>query len=136
MRRPTKKRELYRWHTAAMHGDNPPIHEDEPHCGWFRTRLVRDGVPVPAVIWMEQPVDSSGALDGDEYLRCKIHNKEVDPYKAWTWLCKDPISEATYNYMRDLLAWAAEHAPDSPEANPHLSIQWGKVPAHSFGDDQ
>lgn len=136
MRRPTSKRDLYRWHTAALHGDNPPIHEDEPQCGWYRTRMVRGGPLVPAIIWMEQPVDQAGALSGDEVLRARIHNKDVDPFKVWTWVCKEPISEATYLYMRDNLAWMAEHEPDSPEANPHLTIEWGKVAAHSFGDEQ
>jgi len=136
VRRPTPRRELYKWHTSAILGGHPEIHDGDPQCGWYRTRLVKGGPYVPAVIWCHQPVDQSGRLTDDEVFKCKIYRKVFDPMTAWTWLAHDPITESAYLYLYQKLEWAAIHEPDSPEANPDFTIQWGKIAPHRFTKEQ
>lgn len=106
MRCPTTLDEAYAWHRAALAGDNPPIHGDDPKCGWFRRKMVKDGGWVPARIWLYQDIDqSTGLLADDERLLCEVDGKSVDVFDQWTWLAGNPISERDY---RDLDAARSE----------------------------
>ena len=83
-----------------------PTHEDEPHCGLFKKRLVARGPWVPASIYVERTVcPDTGELLSDERLRCEINGHDADPVEAWTWLARFPISQSEYD---DLVTFSKE----------------------------
>lgn len=149
LRQPSDRVALYAWHTDALEAlaesrcDNlkdaardhfelcPPIVEAEPACGWYKLRLHRDGVFVPARIYLEQRVGETGELLADEVLRCQIGDDMVDPVQAWPTLCSRPIPAAEYAYLVALRAWARTSAPDQPQAAETRAIDWltVKLPA-------
>lgn len=112
--------------------DEPQAFTDEPHCGWFKRRLVKGGPFVPARIWTYQPTDDEGDLVGDEVMQCEVNGAYADPVEAWSWICGNPITEADFNYLTAALKWSAEHAPDEPMANVKQKIDWLKVPTPTF----
>lgn len=132
MRRPTDITTLYAWHMAALAGEEPAITED-PQCGWYARRLVKGGPLVPARIWLEQDVnEATGELHSDEMLRCDVAGRAEDPFEAWTWLARHPISEGDFNYLTEDSYWAAWHAPDDPVANPRQPIDFLTAPIPEF----
>lgn len=136
MSKPTPYEKLYAWHTNALRGvlaDEPLEYNEEPECGWFQRRLVKDGPWVPARIWMYQPVDpDTGDLVGDEVFQCEVNGRHADPYTEFFGLSGHPISEAHFNYLTAAIAWSAEYAPDEPRANPYRPVDWLKVPPPTF----
>jgi len=115
MRQPTLLVRLYAWHRAALTGKVVPIHEGEPQCGWFKTRMVKSGPFVPASITIQREVDENGELASDELLVCEVNGERRDPARAWLSICKNPISRAEYLELQDLQRrhpeMAATHAP-------------------------
>lgn len=115
IRQPTPVSRLYAWHRAALAGAPVPIHEGEPHCGWYKTRLVKGGPFVPASISIVRDVDEHGELTCDERMVCEINGEPRDPRRAWLSVCKRPISRAEYLELKDLQRrhpeMAATHAP-------------------------
>lgn len=138
MRKPTPHEELYAWHANALlgvFGEELGLHGEEPECGWFKRRLVKGGVEVPARIWMYQPINEEGELVADEVLQCEVDGQYADPYEAWSWLCGNPITEAEFNYMMARKDYAVHHAPHEPAANPREKVDWLRgVPTPTFGD--
>jgi hypothetical protein len=80
----------YDWWRRTLSGEQLPITADEPMCGFYRTRLQKDGPFVPAAIWWED------VEDGDQQLVCTVEKQVADPHDRWIWLCKNPITEAAY----------------------------------------
>lgn len=115
IRQPTPVSRLYAWHRAALAGKPVTIHEGEPQCGWFKTRMVKGGPFVPASITIQREVDENGELTSDERLVCEVNGERRDPVNAWLSLCKNPISRAEYLDLKDLQRrhpeMAATHAP-------------------------
>lgn len=115
IRQPTPISRLYAWHRDALAGKPVAIHEGEPHCGWYKTRLVKGGPFVPASITIQREVDENGELASDERLVCEVNGERRDPVKAWLSICKNPISRAEYLDLQDLQRrhpeMAATHAP-------------------------
>lgn len=137
MSKPTPQDALYAWHANALltdveRDDRYPT-TDDPQCGWFQRRLVKDGIMVPARIWMDQPTDDEGDLVADEVLRCEVNGEYAKPEDQWTWLCGNPIRESDFHYMMARKAFAEEHAPHEPAANPRQPINWLDVPTPTFG---
>ena len=129
MRQPTPKSEIYAWWRAALAGGNPPIHEGEPNCGFFRRRLVKGGPWVPAAIWLDQDIcDATGQLMRDEQLLCLVAEKMADPYFHWTYLAGNPITEQEYNFMIARQEYAVTYQPDTPHANTSKPIDLLKTP--------
>lgn len=105
-RAPSSHRKLYAWHASAlahvekcgsMKGFEGQIIADEPQCGWFRRRLVKNGPWVPARIFYEHPInDETGELEGDEVMRCEVGGERRNPADEWTWLAGHPISQEDY----------------------------------------
>jgi hypothetical protein len=91
---------LLKWHRAFMRGENPPMHDADPQCGWYRTQMVKNGPWVPVEIWCDRDIDESGELEGPEILRADAFGKEVDVDEIWTWLT--PISRQEFNELRDM----------------------------------
>lgn len=109
MRRPSTPAERWAWWEAAVAGRNPPVHEDEPHQGYFATRRFRygqwaRGPLVPARIWWvaDQIDPETGELLSDEECRAEIDGQRANPWRAWTWLAKRPISEEEFQWLTAL----------------------------------
>ena len=123
MRRPTPVAALYAWHRAALAGRPVQIHEDDPQCGWFKTRMVRGGPFVPASISIEREVDENGDLASDERLVCEVNGERRDPVNAWLSICKTPISRAEY---LDLQALRRRH-PEMAATHTQLRLRAGQI---------
>jgi hypothetical protein len=111
---------------------------DTPVVGFYTTRLVKNGPPVPIEIWFGQPI-----VDGEEQDRsprwCVAINGEtdrlerddgtgyrcrvaLDPMQVWPHCARDPISADEYRFLLRRRAWALEHAPDHPAARPRQPV--------------
>ena len=105
IRQPTPIATLYAWHRAALAGLRPPIHDGEPRCGWFKTRLVKGGPFVPAVIRIDRDIDpDTGELLNPERFICEVNGQPRDARDAWASLCKSPISRDEYHDLQRLQA--------------------------------
>lgn len=103
IRQPTPFAQLYAWHRAALAGHRPPIHDGDPQCGWFKTRLVKGGPFVPASISITRDIDpETGELASPERLICEVNGQPRDPVSAWSSICKSPITRAEYRALQDL----------------------------------
>lgn len=132
MRIPTPREQLYAWHKDAMDGLEP-ANDGTPRCGWFKRKLVRGGVFVPARIWVVQEVcPETGELLSDELMQCEVNGAFADPEDAWSWICAYPISEQEFRFLEASSQWAREHAPQEPMANPYQRIDWTAVPTPTF----
>lgn len=107
MRQPSSPAQRWAWWEAAVRGDNPPVHDGEPHAGYFAVRKFRygdwrQGPFVPARIWWEPgEIDpETGELMSDERCCAEVDGQPVDPWRAWTWLARRPISEREWQYLR------------------------------------
>lgn len=119
MRRPTPVAKIYAWHRAAIAGMRPATHEEEVQCGWFRTRLVRNGPWVPARIWLHREIDiATGELTCDEVHRGEIDGREYDALYVWSRVSGKPISKAQWEALREtqvaIPEMAATHATIAP----------------------
>lgn len=94
----------YDWWSNKISGGNPPIHEGDPQCGYFKIRdrrgLNKDLAPVKrpwiaASIWR----DSNGQL------RAEQAGVEVPLDRAWPWIAKHTISYADYSYWHENEKW-------------------------------
>lgn len=105
IRQPTPISTLYAWHRAALAGLRPPVHEGEPQCGWFKTRLAKGGPFVPAVIRLDRDIDpATGELASPERIVCEVNGQPRNAWDAWGSLCKSPISREEYRDLQDLQA--------------------------------
>ena len=130
MRLPTPKDVVYHWHAQALAGLAPAI-DDTPHCGWFKRKLVKGGVYVPARIWMVQEVDEeTGELLSDELLQAEVNGAYADPEEVWSWICANPITEAEFNYLTARIAYALRNEPEDPFAQAKTPISMNKTPLH------
>lgn len=130
MRMPTPRDQLYAWHTAALRGLQPVI-DNTPQCGWFKRKLVKGGVFVPARIWMFQDIDpETGELLSDELLQCEVNGAYADPEDAWSWISSNPITEQEFRYLSARIDFALRHEPDDPFAAPTKPIDLNATPLH------
>jgi hypothetical protein len=135
IRRPIPQAELYAWHTQALIdvGFGLLSIPNVPEAGWYKRRLVRGGMFVPAKIWLEQHIDpETGELIADSRWLCEVANIRKDPDEQWEWLSGHPISEADFRFMMAERCWAAEHAPYDPVANPRKPVDWRTAPLPEF----
>lgn len=134
MRTPTPHRLAFAWHSNALKGvsaDEPVEFTEDPECGWFKRKLVKNGPFTPCRIWLEAEIDeATGELLAPEELLCEVNGARADAEDQWPWLCSNPISEAEFNYMEALRRHAAWHEPDHPMANPRKPIDHLTTPLH------
>lgn len=71
----------------ALKGIQGPIHENDPQCGWYRTRPRRGYVSLPVRIWRDP---ASGLMNAER------SGKSVDPCDVWTWCCLNPVSREAF----------------------------------------
>lgn len=96
---------------------------DEPRCGFYKRRLAKGAVFVPARIWLEQDIDpDTGELLADEVMRCEVNGREADPDEQWSYLAGNPITEQEFKYLSARNEWAQAHSPHDPAASPREPI--------------
>ena len=109
MRRPSTPAERWQWWERAVAGDPMPIHDGEPHAGFFKVRRFRygewtKGPFVPARVWWESgEIDpETGELLTPEICRAEVDGRPENPWRAWTWLARRPISEDEWKWLKAL----------------------------------
>lgn len=112
MRTPTPIDDQLLFWRNAIAGRAQAIHEGEPNAGWYQTRLVARGPWVPVRIWLEQPVDDAGELEGPEILRCTVDGEIKDPVAVWVHCADRPIAEHYFAYMAALRSWQKINEPE------------------------
>lgn len=127
MRTPSDTVAALQWWRDALAGKKPAI-TNEPHCGFFKRRLVKGGAWVPAKIWIEQLIDQDGELTAPETMRCEVNGRARDAEDQWLWLCTHPIPQSEYLYLVSLSSWAQQRAPQDPAASPSSSVDFNDSP--------
>lgn len=123
-RTPTPDAVLYNWHTRALRGEKLPVHESEPHCGWFVRSYSYRGLLYPCMIFMQREIDEeTGELLSDEVLRCtvtrpgdgwpSITGHEADPLEEWTYLARMPISKSEYHALMTQILFSHKYTGPS-----------------------
>ncbi len=128
MRQPTPLAVLHAWHSAALRGLHP-VNDGTPRCGWYKRRLVRGGVFVPARIWMVQDIcRETGELLSDEVLHCEVNGVPADPEDAWAWISGHPVTEQEFRYLAARIDFAIRHEPQDPFAMPSRPVDINRTP--------
>lgn len=101
-----------------------------PEPGFFEVRLrKRPAVWVSAIIYRPCPIEwepeTLQAIDRWSHLEAEINSEPVDPERVLR--SGHRVSMARYLYLRDDREWARQHAPQSPEANPHQAVDVGEL---------
>lgn len=123
-------------HTDLMAG--MAASPNEPIPGHYKRRLVKDGVWVPARVWVEDPKDpatgdvlrdpETGELMADQRICCVVWGEggatEVDAFDVWTWLT--PITKAAFDSMVATMEWA--RGTTAPEGNPQQAVDLRRAP--------
>lgn len=106
-------------------------------------KLVRNGVRVPVRIWFGAPVVDGEELDRSPRWCVEIDGrtdrteKDADGYRcrvpldvldAWPYCAREPITAAEYAYLVAHAAWARDHAPDHPKAEPRKPVDFNTIP--------
>ena len=95
MRKPSSFATLYQWWRSALNDPDAPRHEGNPQCGFYKTKLVRNGPWVPVEICCHREIDhETGELASDEKLVCSVAGERRDPGAIWSFL--RPISRAEF----------------------------------------
>jgi len=127
MRQPTPDSVLYAWWNAALRGERPPVHDGEPHCGFYRRKLVKGGPWVPAMIYVEADTDGdTGELTSDERFACLLNGKPANAHVQWSWLCGNPITLAEYRGLQH------QHNAMRDETQPSRSLDLLRVAPPAF----
>lgn len=105
---------------------------DEPQCGFYKRRLQKGAVFVPARIWREPETDIAGEPTGKDVMRCEVGGKARDPNAEWTRLAMNPITEADFRFETADSEHAKKWRPGDPKATPHVPIDLTKAkPPHN-----
>lgn len=102
----------------------------EPVAGWYRHKLRSGAVAVGVRIWWGPPADPVTGEEMDRSPRWQAHcnGRYVEIDRVWPQCAGAPIPEAEYDYLTSLQVWGEQHAPASPEANPHKPVNWLTAP--------
>jgi hypothetical protein len=101
---------------------------NDPQCGWYRRRMVKNAAFIGVAIWLEQDIDEAGELVNPPMLRCLRLGKLIEPLEEWSYICQRPIPYPDYKYMIDYAAWAAQYKPDDPACNPFRPVESISMP--------
>ena len=118
MRAPTSAEDKWDWWERAINGEEVTILETEPQCGFFKVRKFRygewpKGPWLPARIWMEQDIDPiTGELLSDEIFRMQINGRDVNPWTAWTYVARHPITQTEWEWLRAMAPLRASKIPN------------------------
>ncbi len=95
-------------------GERVAVYEDTPECGYYETKLVRDGMYVPLKLVLKSTVDDGGELTCDEVVVARINGEYRPASDYWPWCAKHVITEPRYLEMiaSTLDAETAGNPPD------------------------
>ena len=115
IRQPSTYVQLYGWWLDAVRTGLVAMVEDEPPCGFYKTRKVRGGPWVPVQISVLRILDGFGELADDERLVAQegVDGQKFRAERIWTSL--RPISREEYDALieahRTDPVYQATHAP-------------------------
>jgi hypothetical protein len=100
------------------------IRVDQPQAGFYTTRLARRALPVPVRLAFTQPVVEGRKLDRSPRWVVVIDGRlsDDDVFETWAWCAGHPIARSEYRFLLRRRAWAHQHAPEHPAANPREPI--------------
>jgi len=91
---------------SALAGERPPMHESEPWCGYFKTRVPNAREKAPRGRWPMMACaifrDEAGNLQGER------GGKLVPVEWLWPYVAKHPIPYETYAYWHQHERWPEE----------------------------
>jgi hypothetical protein len=126
----------YAWHNAALADTRAGVEitvTNEPQCGWFKRRLAKGGVYVPARIWLVGIIDpETDELMSDELMACEVAGEMSDVDDEWTYVCQHPITENEFRYMEATRIYCALHEPKHPINAPRTPVNWLTSPIPEF----
>lgn len=96
----------YDWWQAMLKGEKPPIHENEPQCGYFKVRDRRGLNADKAAI--KRPFIAAAIWKQDGEFHAEIAGEPVHMERAWPWLARHPITYETYHYWHTNERWPEE----------------------------
>lgn len=100
---PRHEQDDFSWYADAIAGKNPPIHDGQPQCGWFRSRRNKNDRWLPTVIYRDTETGKLVAARGfaadapnvaPEHVYQAIDIKQVWPWVAENWVTWEAFDEA------------------------------------------
>lgn len=98
------------WYHAALVGKNPPIHEGEPRCGYFKVRDRRGLNKKLAAIKRPFIACAIWADPASGELKAELAGAPTAPDSLWPYCAKYPIPYETYAHWHQNEAWPQEAA--------------------------
>lgn len=107
---------------------------EEPRAGFYKKRVVKDGVYVGIRIWFGQPLDPDTGEVMDRSLRWQatLDGQLVDLESVWPWCGRDPIGRSEYERLLQLRQRSAPDDQSDPFANPRQPINLLTAPLPQF----
>lgn len=121
MREPVAIGQALTWWRAAI-AHYPDTVPADPQPGYYKTRLAKAAIMVPARIWLVQDVGEDGELLDDVGIVCLINGEPADAFHWWPYLAGRPITYQEFRYLSARNAWAENYAPDDYAARPRERI--------------
>ena len=104
--------------------------------GFYKTRLVKNGPYVPAVIYQSCPVmpcnddvatsEWFSPLERSRPLQALVDGQADDVEKLWVF--GEPIEQLEYDFMMKNAEWCRKYAPKDPIAQPYRSMNYNQIP--------
>ncbi|WP_420137862.1 hypothetical protein [Sphingomonas sp.] len=93
---------------------------ETPVAGFYRMRLRSGGVFVAVKLWHGLPLDPEtlDELDRAPCWNALINGAWANVTDAWPRCADEPVDAQEYAFLLSRVGWAAQHAPDSPVADP------------------
>lgn len=97
---------------------------DTPVAGYYRMRLRSGGALVGVRIWHGAPLDpvTGEVMDRSYRWQALANGAPIPLERVWPKCAAEPIALSEYQYLSSVQAWAKQHAPNSPQANPLIRI--------------
>jgi hypothetical protein len=101
------------WWRAALAnpaaiGKSLPVHEDEPHQGYFRTKNRDKSFDAVAIFYPE----------GSDELVAYRAGREVRPDEIWTWCCRSPVTFEAYTAATEGKGWPDDDTVVAAQVQP------------------
>jgi hypothetical protein len=108
-----------------------PRRIDKPEPGYWLVKAVKRGPLIPAaILWLDtrsEPGNPDNLMERSPHLCGFLAGEPVSPWSIWE-RRGIPIDEARYRFEVADGAWAKEHAPQEPKANPRQPIDLTALP--------
>jgi len=106
-------------------GKRPPIHESDPHPGFYKCRLSDKSFVAAFIRWQ------------DGTMVCRVGNTMRDPVEQWTWLAKNPIAQRDAEHWFSTGHWpGVEAKPETADGAAATAIPNRDSPPPPIGHNQ